>query len=192
MKIRKILAASALALSGALVAISASAQPYVGASLGKSDISEDIAAGLITSGSVDGKDTGWKIFGGYMFNKYVGVEGAYVNLGEASYSGTLFGVPVTGGRVEVTGFNVAGVGSYPVTEQFSVFGKLGLMRWEAEANDITGGVPFSDKVDGSDFFFGLGVGFNFTRNLAVRAEWERFKIEDADASLVSVGLLWRF
>jgi len=26
----------------------------------------------------------------------------------------------------------------------------------------------------------------------VRAEWERFKLEDADAELLSVGVLWRF
>jgi OOP family OmpA-OmpF porin len=151
-----------------------------------------ISAGLISSGSVDGKDTAFKVFGGYMFNRHFGVEGAYVNLGEVSYSGDFFGSPVTGGKVEVTGFNVAALGSYPVTEQFSVFGKIGLFIWEAEASDVTGGVPFSEKDDGTDISFGLGVGYNFTRNLGVRAEWERFKLDDADADLLSIGIVWRF
>jgi hypothetical protein len=53
-------------------------------------------------------------------------------------------------------------------------------------------VPFSAKTDGTDISFGLGVNYNFTRNLGVRAEWERFKLDDADADLISVGIVWRF
>ena len=168
------------------------AQAYVGGSIGQSDIDEEITTGLITSGPVDGKDNAFKIFGGYMFNRHFGIEGAYVDLGEVSYSGDFFGTPVTGGRVELTGFNVSAVGSYPVNEQFSVFGKVGLFLWDAEANDTTGGAPFSAKQDGTDLSFGVGVGYHFTRNLGVRAEWEMFKTDDADATLLSVGLLWRF
>jgi len=193
MKVRKALAASALALGGALAATQASAQAFVGGSIGQSDISDDITVGLIDANqSIDGKDTAWKIFGGYMFSPHFGVEGAYVSLGELSYSGSFQGAAVTGGKVEVTGFNVAALGSYPVTEQFSVFGKIGLFLWEAKASDTTGGAPFSAKTDGTDVSFGVGVGYNLTRNLGLRAEWELFKLDDADASLISVGLLWRF
>jgi OmpA-OmpF porin, OOP family len=192
MKIRKILLASGLALSALLAATQASAQAFVGGSFGKSDIDSEITDGLITSGSVDGKDTAFKVFGGYMFNRHFGVEGAYVNLGEVSYSGDFFGLPVTGGKVEVSGFNVAALGSYPITEQFSVFGKIGLFIWESEASDTTGGLPFSNQADGTDISFGIGVGYNFTRNLGVRAEWERFKLDDVDATLISLGVVWRF
>jgi OOP family OmpA-OmpF porin len=192
MKIRKVLVVSGLALSGLLPATQASAQAFVGGSIGQSDIDSDITQGLITSGSVDGKDTAFKVFGGYMFNRHFGIEGAYVDLGEVSYSGDFFGSPVTGGKVEVSGFNVAALGSYPITEQFSVFGKIGLFIWEAEASDTTGGVPFSAKEDGTDISFGVGVGYNFTRNLGVRLEWERFKLDEADADLISVGVAWRF
>ena len=195
MKIRKILVAAALALS----ATQASAQGgYIGGSIGQSDIDDEITSGLINGNqSVDGKDTAWKIFGGYMFNRHFGLEAAYVDLGELSYSGTFtdaFGTaPVTGGKVEVWGFNISAIGALPVTEQFSVFGKIGLFFWEAEANDTTGGRPFSATDDGADLSFGVGLGFNFTRNLGVRAEWEMFQnISDADVSLISVGLFWRF
>jgi OOP family OmpA-OmpF porin len=194
-KIRKALVASALALSGSLAATQASAQSFLGASLGQSDIDSDITAGLITSGSVDGKDTAFKLFSGYMFNRHFGVEGAYVDLGEVSYSGNFGAALVSGGKVEVSGFNVAALGSYPISEQFSVFGKIGLFIWEAEASDVTAGVPFTTANDGTDLSFGIGVSYNFTRNLGVRAEWERFKVElfnDADADLLSIGIVWRF
>jgi OOP family OmpA-OmpF porin len=192
MKINKVVVASALALSGLLAATQASAQAFVGASIGQSDVDEDITAGLITSGSVDSKDNAFKVFGGYMFNRHFGVEGAYVDLGEVSYSGSFGSAAVNGGKVETTGFNVAALGSYPVTEEFSVFGKIGLFIWEAEASDTTGGVPFSEKTDGTDISFGLGLNYQFTRNLGVRAEWERFKLDEADADLISVGIVWRF
>ena len=69
MKIRNVVAACALLLSGALTATQASAQFFVGGSVGQSDMDDEITNGLITSGTVDGKDTAWKIFGGYMFNR---------------------------------------------------------------------------------------------------------------------------
>ncbi|HEX7221435.1 MAG TPA: outer membrane beta-barrel protein [Burkholderiales bacterium] len=175
-----------------LAASQASAQAYLGGSVGQSDIDEQITTGLITGGSVDGKDNAFKIFGGYMFNRHFGIEGAYVDLGEVSYSGNFFGTPVTGGRVEVTGINISALGALPVNEQFSVFGKIGLFLWDAEANDTTGGAAFSAKEDGTDLSFGVGVGYHFTRNLGIRAEWEMFDTNDADASLLSVGVLWRF
>jgi OOP family OmpA-OmpF porin len=127
-----------------------------------------------------------------MFHRNFGVEVAYVDLGEATYSGDFFGSPVTGGSIEINGFNVSAVGSFPVSEQFSLFGKIGLFIWEAEANDITGGVPFSAKDDGTDISFGVGASFNFTRNVGIRAEWERFEAAEADADLISIGVFWRF
>ena len=188
--IRNTIAAAAFAL--ALASTQASAQGVLGGSIGQGDIDEEVASGLITSGSVDGKDTAWKLFGGYMFSPNLGIEGAYVNLGEVSYSGEFFGSPVTGGKVEITGFTIAALGNLPINEQFSVFGKLGLFVWEAEASDITGGLPFSDKADGTDLMFGVGLGYQFSRNLGVRAEYEMFAADEADAGLVSIGIVWRF
>ena len=192
MQIRKALAVCALALSGALTASQASAQFFVGGSIGQSDIDDEVTTGLITSGTVDGKDTAWKIFGGYMFNRHFGVEAAYVNLGEVSYSGAFGLLPVTGGKVELTAFNVSALGALPINEQFSLFGKIGFFGWEAEASDTTGGVPFSAKDDGTDLSFGVGVMFNFTPNFGVRAEYEFFQMDIGDAALISIGAVWRF
>lgn len=192
MKIGKAIIALAMACGAALAASPASAQAYLGGSIGQSDIDDQIATGLITGGSVDGTDTAFKIFGGYMFNRHFGLEAAYVDLGEASYSGNFLGFPVTGGRVEVTGLNVSALGALPIGERFCLFGKIGLFMWEAEASDTTGGVPFSAQQDGTDLSFGIGLGYQFTRNLGVRAEWEMFTTEDAESNLISVGLLWRF
>jgi OOP family OmpA-OmpF porin len=193
MKSSRVIAAVVLVLSGLFAASQASAQGfYVGGSVGKSDIDDEVASGLITAGSVDGSDTGLKIFGGYQFNQNFGLEVAYVDLGEASYSGTFSGLPVTGGKVEISGLNVSAVGTFPVSPSFAVFGKVGLFAWDAEASDVTGGVPFSASDDGTDISYGIGVSYNFTKNLSARAEWEAFKTDPADASLLSIGLAFKF
>ena len=190
--LRTTIAASALALGASFFPTQVLAQAFVGGSIGHSDIEEEIAAGVIDSGPVDSKDTGWKVFGGYMFNRNLGLEVAYVDLGRTTYSGIYEGAPVTGGKIDVGGFNVGFIGSIPLSERFSLFGKIGLFIWEVEASDTTGGLPASARADGSDISFGVGLSYDFTRQLGLRAEWEMFQVEYVDASLLSIGLVWRF
>ena len=185
-------AVSALAAASCFFSAQAPAQGYLGASLGQSDADEDVAAGLIDDGNVDTKDTAFKIFGGYRFHPNFAAELEYVDLGEASYSGTFGGAPVTGGKVGADGFNVSAVAIVPVNERFSVFGKLGMFIWDAKFSDTTGGVPFSGSTDGSDISFGLGAGFDFTQRLSARVEWQRFELDGSDVDLLSAGVAFRF
>lgn len=194
MRTTRLIVAAVLALGGPLAASPVAAQGfYIGGSVGKSDFDDGNAIpDLITSGTVDGTDTGYKIFGGYRFNQNFGLELAWVDLGKAGYSGTFQGIPVTGGTVETYGLNFSAVGTLPLgTSGFSLFGKAGVYSWEAKANDITGGLPFSGKQDGSDLSYGIGASYDFTKNLAMRAEWERFKAVDS-ISLLSVGIVYKF
>jgi len=79
MTIKNIVTASCLAISGMLAGTQASAEGLIGGSIGQSDIDDAITSGLIDANqTIDGKDTAWKIFGGYMFNRHFGLEAAYV------------------------------------------------------------------------------------------------------------------
>lgn len=192
MKTIRIIAAGLLLTGAWMAAAPAAAQAYIGFGAGKSDYdSGNMIPDLITSGSVDGKDTGYKIFGGYQFNPYFAVEVAYVDLGKASYSGNFGVAPVTGGSLETWGLNASAVGILPVGAHFELFGKLGILGWESKARDTTGGVPFTGKADGGDLSFGAGVALHFTKNVGIRAEWERFKAVD-DIDLLSLGLVFKF
>ena len=185
--------AAALLLCGLVAASQASAQGfYIGGSVGQSNFDDSNAIpDLITAGTVDGSDTGYKIFGGYQFNQHFGLELAYVDLGKASYSGNFFGVPVTGGSVKTSGFNFSAVGTLPLGSNFALFGKAGFFTWESKASDTTGGVPFSGTENGTDLSLGIGASYNFTKNFAVRAEWERFKAV-GDIDLLSIGAVYKF
>jgi len=189
----KLFAAVVLVLSGLVAASAAPAQGfYIGGSVGQSDFDDsNVIPDLITSGSVDGSDTGFKIFGGYQFSPYFGLELSWVDLGKASYSGRFGALNVTGGTLETSGLNFSAVGTLPLGSNFALFGKVGFFAWESNASDVTGGLPFYGTEDGSDVSYGIGASFNFTRNLSLRAEWERFKAV-GDIDLLSVGVVFRF
>jgi len=193
MKATRIIVVAVLSLGSLIAACQVSAQSfYIGGSVGKSDFDDNNAIpDLITSGSVDGSDTGFKIFGGYQFNQNFGVELAWVDLGKASYSGTFSGIPVTGGSVKTSGLNLSAVGTLPLGSGFALFGKVGFLAWESKANDVTGGAPFSGKADGTDLSLGIGASYDFTKNFGIRAEWERFKAV-GDIDLLSVGVVYKF
>jgi OmpA-OmpF porin, OOP family len=197
MKSKKALVAALIGVSAAVAAPAAFAQArgaaadagwYAGGSLGQST-----ADCKVSGGSCDDKDTAWKIFGGYQINRNFGVELGYADLGKITVS--------AGGSslsVETTSWDLVGVGSFPMANQFSIYGKLGFNRTETKAG--------SAKDNGTDLTFGAGVRYDFSRNLGVRGEWQRYKATtpaatsgaitvtsgDFDIDVLSVGVVWKF
>ena len=87
------------------------------------------------------------------------------------------------GGAEVTALEVVGVGLFPVANQLSIFGKLGFANVDVET---PGG---SD--DGVELTWGLGVQYDVSTRLGVRAGWQRYET-DEEVDLLSVGVVWRF
>jgi OOP family OmpA-OmpF porin len=199
MRVTRLLAVVFLGSSGLITASQTSAQApesaaglYVGGSVGQSSFDKDIVHGRIDQGTVDTSHTGFKVFGGYQFNKNVGLEVTYLDLGKASYDGAWGPDPVTGGKVEVTGVNLSAIGSWPVVPNLDVFGKIGLLSWEGTVSDVYLGLPSSGRNEGTDVSFGLGASWHITKNVSARLEWERFRVDDTDADLFSVGAVYKF
>mgnify|MGYP000017645340 CR=1 FL=1 len=201
MKLKRVLAGSLIFAAGSLFN-AAFAQGYVGASIGQSDYKID-CAGLTTC---DTKDTGYKLFGGYMFTPNLGIEGGWVDLGKATGSGTL-DVAIPDGIVLVpasaelksSGLFLAGIAAAPIGSG-SVFAKVGLSNLKTELNVTALGASAGTSTRHTDVFYGVGAGYNFTKNFGVRAEWERFRIKYGDGvdefkdnvDLLSIGVTYRF
>jgi hypothetical protein len=64
-----------------------------------------------------------RIVGGYDFNKFVGVEAGYADLGSYKVKTSTL---VTAGTVKASAFTLAAKGGYKFQSGFSVFGKLGV------------------------------------------------------------------
>lgn len=199
-----------LALSAALGVSSAQAADtgfYVGGSLGQSKVSDfsgsDIDAelatlGLTSSTSTDDTDTGWKAFAGYRIMKYLAVEGAYTNFGEATATSiiTAPGAGVVNSKIEAESWTVSALGILPLGDKFSLFARLGVNLWDIDVSATgtgTGGTASaSDSDDGTDWVYGVGAAYNLTKNLSVRGEWERYDFDDGDVDLLSAGVSWNF
>lgn len=200
----------ASAILGSALAVAAEPGWYIGANAGQSTARIDnprITSGLLGSGftsviiSDSSRDTGYKIFGGYQLNQNVAIEGGYFDLGQFKFDATTVPLGTLNGNIKLRGINIDLVGSLPITQKFSVFGRIGANY--AEARDTftgTGAVvvltPNPSAFD-TQPKLGLGVQYALSEALAVRAEVERYRINDAignrgDIDLVSVGLVYRW
>ena len=181
-----ILFAMLAALAGTAAAQSQGA--YVGGSVGR-------AEQKLTIGSTKDHDTGFKLFGGYNFNKNFGLEAGYADLGKLERSGL-------GARfsLEPTVAYFAATGTLPLDEQFSLIGKAGAVRSDVKANASAGGFNFNDKANRTSAYLSVGAAYAINANFSVVAEYEYFgkiaKFEDSNdnlkANMVSVGVRYKF
>ena len=144
---------------------------YVGAGVGSFGVDVD---------GFSGDDTGFKVLGGWMFNKYIGGDLEYIDGGSAEDSGA---------SIDVTGFNASLKAAYPM-DQFNVFGKIGMIFWDADLK-VPGLGSGSDS--GEDFSWGIGAGYDFTDNFGAVIEYQGFEIEDSDTvDFISASVLFKF
>ena len=163
---------------------------YVGGSIGQASADSfcDGAAGFTVS-NCDDSDTGWKAFAGYRFHRNFAGELSYMNAGEYTATVTVGATSATV-SADATAWGLAALGIYPVSEQLELFGKLGFVRGETDANVTIGGTSATVGDSGTELHYGFGAVYNLSRNLGIRAEWEN--VDDADLSMLSVGIQYRF
>jgi OOP family OmpA-OmpF porin len=183
---------------------------YGGLSVGQSraKIDDDkITSGLLGSGATstsiddDDRDIGYKAFGGFKINKNFAVEAGYFNLGKFGFTATTVPAGTLNGNLKYSGFNLDALGILPLFDSFSAFGRVGVQY--GKARDSFSGTGFVSVTNpdpskgAANYKAGLGVQYDFTDTIGLRAEWERYRINDAvgnhgDLDLLSVGLVVMF
>jgi OOP family OmpA-OmpF porin len=194
-------------LFGAAPTLAADRGFYMGVGVGQATLEVDDVLDLGVD--FDEDDVGFKLFGGYRFFPWLGVEGAFYDGGKPEIRES-DGALSASMEIEVQGLIAAAVFSLPVGERFELFIKPGVAFWDAETSirirDQSG--SFGDDADdnGSAFFLGGGAAFNFTENLATRLEYEWFEAApewdsdndefvtevDATAGFLSLSLVYTF
>jgi OmpA-OmpF porin, OOP family len=155
---------------------------YVGASVGQSTFASRHCQDDF---SCDRRDTSFKVFTGWQFLRVLGAELSYVNLGQ---------VDRDGGHTKAHGLNLSAVGNLPLGP-INLFGKLGgIYGW----SDYTASAP--NVRTGSDkefnFSYGAGVQFDVGERLALRGDWDKYKIKFINSrdyvNQYTVGLVYRY
>lgn len=188
----------------AFAACSAHAQDlprwYAGAAIGDARMSRDIVTNRESTilnfqsvnSEVDLSDTGWKIFGGWRLNRYLGFELYYTDLGSHKVDTAIVaaGNPPTTSHFllthKISGFGADAVVSTPVfTNEFAVYGRVGAFASKLKADAQLSGNLFFTNGDSSEtqrsaqhdetvLHYGFGGEWNFRRDMALRLEYERF------------------
>jgi len=206
----KMLGLVALAIIASPMAVAQDSGMYLGASIGKTRANIDderitsrmLEQGYsrISLGDLD-RDTGYKVFVGYQFNKYIALEGGYFDLGRFGFWANTDPEGRLEGKAYMRGLNLDAVLSLPITEKFSLFARAGVNRANVQDSFVATGavyVPESNpsKTD-TNYKFGGGLEYDFTKHFGVRAELERYRVNDAvgnkgDVDMGSVGVIFRF
>lgn len=221
---------SALLALAVLAAPPALAQSpwYLGIAAGESKTSDDLVRNresTITlandiSTDFDDKDSAWKATLGYRINSWLAVELNYADLGRhAMVTSFLGGDPQLPSAIaidrEIQAYGIDVLFSAPLGDRFEIFGRVGAARASLDARaELFGNVEFtggsgertrSTSVDETVARYGVGGQWHFARNMALRAEWERyadvgkaFRIGgsgttgEADTDVYSIGVIFRF
>lgn len=156
----------------ALLPMGALAQGYLGGSVGQADL--DLP---------DFEDpTSFSVFGGYRFNKYIAIEGSYIDFGDADDDIE----PIW--TIDASGFDASVLVIWPITDRFEIYGRVGATAWEAELSEAGYGKLEDD--DGTDLSYGAGFAFNFTEHVGAFAQFVR--VNDIDVDNLSIGVKFSF
>ncbi len=179
-------------ITAALFALPAAAQEpgfYAGVSVGQSKFSSQ-CDGIPAGVSCDENTTTYKLFGGYQFTRNLALELGYSpELAKASASGFGISADVKSSAVELVALPSVPLGA------FSLFAKLGFYAADTKG---TSNVGLEASDSNTNWTFGVGAGYNLTKNLGARAEWQRYdkvggdNVGKADVDVFNVGLLYRF
>lgn len=115
-------------------------------------------------------------FVGYNFNENFATEIGARRLG----SWTIEGVDLDADQ-----YAASVVGTWPLQQNFNVFGRLGYNKLKAEASYRGASVDDSD----SGVLYGVGVGYNFTPTIAGRIEFQK---PSSDSHNVSASVVFQF
>jgi opacity protein-like surface antigen len=170
MKAKDVLLGCALAaLSANAIAADKTGRGYVGAGYTMLTVSPE--------GGPDLDLSALGIRGGYYVNKYFSVEGRLAfGVGDDSVSEVVdigFGPETATLTFDLDySLGVYAVGHIPLTEQFQLYGLIGLTQHEVT---VDASIPSlgsgSESYDDNDLSFGVGAEFDMTKNLSLGVEY---------------------
>jgi OOP family OmpA-OmpF porin len=171
--------AIAIMLSAFVAAPAVAADLYAGVKLG----SVNYGYGNVTNND----QIGFGLLGGFAFNENFAVEAEYTSLG---------GFDSPQGTIKGSSFGVSGIGSVPLNQQFSLFGKLGIASTSLKDSPKPGYVGVY-TYNYSGLTVGVGGQYNVSPVVGIRVGFDWYKVGDSvsgtsSANMMYVGGVFKF
>jgi len=122
------------------------------------------------------RGTSYGAFAGYQFNQNFALEAGVRHLGESDF---------TGGSLKGNQFSLSGIGTIPLSNGFSVYGRLGYNRVNSKEHFLGS----SRKIRDDEVLYGVGVGYKFSETVSGRLEVQK---PHSDTTNISAGVSFRF
>lgn len=165
----------ALAMAAAFAAPAFAGDYYAGGDVGRNRFSQN---------GDSATKTGLALFGGYKVNSNVSLEAGYRSLVKET---------VTEGSdslaVDLYALQFSGVFSAPVSNEFSVYGRLGVNSLRGSITLKSAGLTIEDSGNKTKALWGIGASYAFSKDVALRVEFQKPMKE---IQVLSVGVKFDF
>lgn len=172
-------------------------------------------AGIGNGTDFAGSDVSYSFVAGWMFNQNWGLEIGYIDFGQATDDLGLPDACDTFGcssrqwtsEIKRDGFQLFLIGSLPLNESVDLYGKAGVINWDAdyqgyERSALYGNPPdypddpgnpnplprqnqrMSSNDDGTDMAAGFGINLRTDSPFSLRADFTYYDFDDTDSSYV--------
>ncbi len=194
--------------AGLAQAQTAPTSPWYGTvNLGAGHTTESTGAAGLTASGLGGsvsQDNTRGVLGlslGYQINPNFAIEGGYQNLGRYKYNAAVTSPTAdsVSGRWRTDGWNLSAVGTLPINQDFSVYGKGGVFFSDTSFNGTGSTYALSQDKTRSVLTVGAGVAYKLSPQMDALVGWDRYQhLGDATSTgrtnldTVTVGLKYRF
>lgn len=183
---KKIAIATLLSAFIAAPAFAADDGFYVGVGLGRSSVGIPTVAAI--GAAIKSTDTVFGAQAGYQFNKHIAVEAQYSGAGKFTTTNT---------SAKADTFALSAVGTLPVSDSFSLYGKLGYGSTKSSVSSTAAGVTGATRGTAT---YGLGMQYNATPGIGVRFGWDRYGAaitsagakQNYNSNVYSLGAVFKF
>jgi OOP family OmpA-OmpF porin len=171
---KRVVIAVLLSAFAAAPAVAADTGLYIGAKFG----SVNYGYGNVYNNS----QAGYGLLGGFTVNDYFAIEAEFNRLG---------GFDTTSSIIKGKSFGFSGVGTLPLSSEFSLFGKMGITSSSLEDSPQPGAPAGVYTYTNTGLSIGFGGQFNINEAAAIRFGYDGYPVGDAAINTTSsAGMLY--
>jgi predicted porin len=157
----------------------------------------------MTNIAVDNSRIGWQLNIGFGVTDNVAIEAGYMDLdeGNAQLNGLVRDPELFFSSAKkihpntAEGFTLGSVYRYNISSNIDLTGSIGLFNWEGgdlQLQSLNSKQKITTDDSGTDVYFGLGGGYQLADDVTLMIEWERYKYNDDENEMWSIGVNYHF